>query len=1050
MGKFTKIGGLLLLSFFSVASVLALDNTETCRIVKFKFFANANYLSGADPYAVDDNGTLAGAAEANDGADQWYEIPCGIDAVYGKQLYYLKNVKTGKYIYRGATFHNTGNGDWYYYNTYTSAANAKTDDYKWFYDTTDNTRVTCYGGYKGALVSEQGSAGNAFSINNSNWNCPACEPNCAPPALACGMVTAGNLGNAYTRLIELKVVNANAANPDYNGQGGGGDAPQYDVLASITFDNPVKNNNITLNGNGGDCEAYLQTKGGESCLQVLQYAYMKVDHAVLSSAENNLIVKITYFDEGTGSIAFQYNAASSDYRHMTFALSNSKKYISATIALTDAAFAGRQNGGADFRVAGGYIKKIEISKGTMNPALEALPDYSAVDRENSEFMGRTFTGYQGWFRTSDRYHGWQHYAHGSADADGTAWPRPNHISVDLYPYVWEYSESSIAQTGFSNLGDGKPAKLFDSNTQDVINTHFGWMKEYGIDGAAIQRFVTGIGRVVYDDVDGNQLYRIKNAAEEKGVLFYVMYDISGGTESASGISPYVQDIEFDWVYNIEKNMQLTKSPAYTTVNGKPVVNLWGLGVGGRPSRLDDYIELINFFHNRGCYVIIGTSGGWRNDGANNLNVYKTADMISPWLVGAFRYDVEIDNAYNNSLKQDLNWCNSNNIGYQPVLFSGFSWALWENSRPNAFPRRAGQFFWHQAYMLKSVLGLNAFYIAMFDEYDEGTAIAKMASDYFDIPADQYFVTNSADGYWLSQDFQLRVCGEAIRMVKGQRALTDVCPVQHSLGPVYYRNSFESMYVTCQETAYNGIYPVDPCFLNPAVQGTNNVTNPVCEIQQTDAYTGNYAVAVSGTAGGAGAIHYYKIADVKIPVKEGMKLSFRKKTNNNLGRFVSVDFITQNGKNLRDNGYTDQNGASMHPGTAKGNVGAGWEQFTCSFGNGALLGDVITGIVIAYDNGTAGNYSANIDDIIIEDGENHPTGCVSPMLDADRNITIDNGHIRLNGYDGNATVSVYSVVGRQIADVQAVDGVVLFDAPNDVLVVRVKDLQHDDTYKVIVR
>ncbi|MBQ3933619.1 MAG: ribosome-binding factor A, partial [Elusimicrobiaceae bacterium] len=50
----TKIGGLLLLSFFSVASVLALDNTETCRIVKFKFFANANYLSGADPYAVDD------------------------------------------------------------------------------------------------------------------------------------------------------------------------------------------------------------------------------------------------------------------------------------------------------------------------------------------------------------------------------------------------------------------------------------------------------------------------------------------------------------------------------------------------------------------------------------------------------------------------------------------------------------------------------------------------------------------------------------------------------------------------------------------------------------------------------------------------------------------------------------------------------------------------------------------------------------------------------------------------------------------------------------
>ncbi len=1049
MGKFTKIGGLLLLSFFSVASVLALDNTETCRIVKFKFFANANYLSGADPFAVDDNGTLAGAAEANDGADQWYEIPCGIDAVYGKQLYYLKNVKTGKYIYRGATFHNTGNGDWYYYNTYTSAANAKTDDYKWFYDTTDNTRVTCYGGYKGALASEQGSAGNAFSINNSNWNCPACEPNCAPPALACGMVTAGNLGNAYTRLIELKVVNANAANPDYNGQGGGGDAPQHDVLASITFGNPVVNNHITLNGNGGDCQTAMTTRNGEPCLQISQYGYMKADHSIISSAEHNLIFTITYFDEGTGNIGFQYNATTEDYRTINFSRSNSGKFVTATIAVSDAAFAGRQNGGADFRIAGGIVKKIEISRGTLNPVAEAVPDYTKVDHAYSEFTGKTVAGYQGWFRTGGKNQNWQHYDYGAAEADGTAWPRPGHISVDLYPYVWEYDESSIAQTGFSNLGDGKPAKLYDSNTQDVINTHFKWMREYGIDGAALQRFVGYVGGVIYNNED-NQFNMIRRAAEANNRIFYVMYDISGGRESNDGISPYVQDVEFDWVYNIEQNMRLTSSPAYATVGNRPVVCLWGLGVGGRPSRTSDYHELIDFFHNRGCYVIIGTSGGWRNDGDEKLASYAKADMLSPWFVGAFKWDVEIENNYNNSVTQDVAWCNAHDVAYQSVIFSGFSWALWESAVPNYFPRNAGNFLWYQAYLLKKQHNLNYFYIAMFDEYDEGTAIAKMASDYFDIPTDQYFVTNSADGYWLSQDFQLRVCGAAIDMVKGNTELVRYCPVPHSLGPIYYRNSFESNYAKCRDDQYSGYYPVDPCFKNPAVQATNNVTNPVCEIQRTDASTGNYSVAVTGTAGGAGAIHYYKIADVKIPVKEGMKLSFRKKTNNDLGRFVSVDFITQGGKNLRDNGYIDQNGASMHPGTAKGNVGAGWEQFTCSFGNGALLGDVITGIVIAYDNGTAGNYSANIDDIIIEDGENHPTGCVSPMLDNDRNITIDNGHIRLNGYDGNATVSVYSVVGRQIADAQAVDGVVLFDAPNDVLVVRVKDLQHDDTYKVIVR
>ena len=41
------------------------------------------------------------------------------------------------------------------------------------------------------------------------------------------------------------------------------------------------------------------------------------------------------------------------------------------------------------------------------------------------------------------------------------------------------------------------------------------------------------------------------------------------------------------------------------------------------------------------------------------------------------------------------------------------------------PRNAGKNFWYQAYKLKQ-LGIKSFYIAMFDEYDEGTAIAKKA------------------------------------------------------------------------------------------------------------------------------------------------------------------------------------------------------------------------------------------------------------------------------------------------------------------------------------
>ena len=66
-----------------------------------------------------------------------------------------------------------------------------------------------------------------------------------------------------------------------------------------------------------------------------------------------------------------------------------------------------------------------------------------------------------------------------------------------FPDVTEYAENSLAQTGFANLGNGKSTKLFDSNTKDVIDTHFKWMNQYGIDGAAIQRFVGGLtGRTI--------------------------------------------------------------------------------------------------------------------------------------------------------------------------------------------------------------------------------------------------------------------------------------------------------------------------------------------------------------------------------------------------------------------------------------------------------------------------------------------------------------------------------------------------------------------------
>jgi len=54
---------------------------------------------------------------------------------------------------------------------------------------------------------------------------------------------------------------------------------------------------------------------------------------------------------------------------------------------------------------------------------------------------------------------------------------------------------------------------------------------------------------------------------------------------------------------------------------------------------------------------------------------------------------------------------------------GFAWSNFNGGAKNQIPRNKGEFMWRQIYNIKS-LNMPGVYIAMFDEYDEGTAILK--------------------------------------------------------------------------------------------------------------------------------------------------------------------------------------------------------------------------------------------------------------------------------------------------------------------------------------
>ena len=373
---------------------------------------------------------------------------------------------------------------------------------------------------------------------------------------------------------------------------------------------------------------------------------------------------------------------------------------------------------------------------------------------------KMIVGYQGWFSAPGDQSDvgqWVHWGRGVVS--------PGNVTFELYPDVRDYPE--LFDTNLANLGDGTRSRLFSSFSASTVGLHFRWMKDHNIDGAALQRFM--------DDrpaMRNSIASKVRSAAEANGRTFYVMYDVSGMGEDFAG------RIQQDWTNTIVNLLQLTASPNYAKEEGKVVVSLWGIGFADRPGSAQVWRDLINWFKARNVYVIGGVPWGWRTgEGVkpNFLDVYAQLDMISPWTVGAYSTDAQVDSWRTARLIPDQDYCSMRGIDYQPVIFPGFAWSNWNNGPRNQIPRRAGRLFWRQVYDLKRS-NISTAYIAMFDEYDEGTAIAEAAENSAMIPTNQYFLTLDADGTSLSSDFYLRLANAANKMLKGELALTPTVPI----------------------------------------------------------------------------------------------------------------------------------------------------------------------------------------------------------------------------------------------------------------------------------
>lgn len=401
---------------------------------------------------------------------------------------------------------------------------------------------------------------------------------------------------------------------------------------------------------------------------------------------------------------------------------------------------------------------------SLGPAIatgQGDPDPSTLD-------GKVLLGYQGWFSCpgdGSPGNNWRSWARGI--------PSAATLTIDMYPDLGELEPDEKCAIPGMTIG-GAPAYLYSAWNRKTVERHFLWMKQYGLDGVLVQRFVTGIaGKRATGDV---VLKNVIAGAVKHGRTFAIEYDVTG-----SDPVKFADILYDDWRYLVDE-LKVTSYPNYQRHAGRPVLSIWGMGL-----REDRHVphepkaaeQVISWFKSgaAGKYRVTymgGTPARWRTLTADARpeegwgRVYAAMDVIQPWAVGRYGDIGAVDKWSAEMIAPDLALTRKNKQLYMPVVFPGFSWHnLKRETPPNKIPRNRGEFLWRQAYHAKAS-GATMLKIAMFDEVNEGTAIFKIAGRRDQAPEQGFWLTLDADGAELPSDWYLRVAGEITRMFHGER------------------------------------------------------------------------------------------------------------------------------------------------------------------------------------------------------------------------------------------------------------------------------------------
>jgi hypothetical protein len=413
------------------------------------------------------------------------------------------------------------------------------------------------------------------------------------------------------------------------------------------------------------------------------------------------------------------------------------------------------------------------SQGTDEPWLHPYGGPTRSDIDATTLDGKVLCGYQGWFNTpgDGTNFGFGHWG------ERLDQPGRGRFTVDMWPDMSEYDPADLREVPGLKMPDGSPARLYSGFRKGPTLVHFKWMREYGIDGVFLSRFVSETTSPARARHVNTNLANVREGCHREGRVWAMMLDLSMGRRGSTAA------VINDWKFLCDK-VKIREDSRYLHHQGKPVVLLWGLGFRDRPWTVEQGEELIKFFKSDaqygGVYLIGGVDPYWRTlrggarPEAGWARVYRTFDAISPWDAGRYRDDRGMDRIRKEVWEADLAELKRLGKGYMPTAFPGFSWDNLRRTKPGTtmIPRRKGEFYWRQFAIFRA-LGIRTVFVGMFDEVNEATAIFKVSNQ---LPAGQYFATYEG----LPPDWYLKLTGAATLMIRGEAPLAESIPSTLSL------------------------------------------------------------------------------------------------------------------------------------------------------------------------------------------------------------------------------------------------------------------------------